>query len=103
MWTKQGKKLLPELPSNQEETDSRVVLYSKFAAENEYNSVRDKSPDSDIFWILLHHSAVITRSIVFETGYDNKKRRNSISKLARQYDAPLCSAFLGLHLQGVTL
>ena len=44
------------LRSTQEETDPRVILYSDYAKRKGYNFVRIKSPDSDIFFILLHFS-----------------------------------------------
>ena len=47
---------IPSLRSNQEESDSRVVLYSIFAASSGYSNVKVKTPHSDLFWILLHHS-----------------------------------------------
>ena len=47
------------LDSNQEETDTRVVLCARYAAENGYKSVQVRSPDSDIYFILLHHSHAI--------------------------------------------
>lgn len=47
---------LPSLNSSQEETDPRVVLYLNYAKEREYQYARVKSPDSDIFFILLHYA-----------------------------------------------
>lgn len=43
---------IPVIRSNQEETDSRVVLYCSYAATKGYKYVRIKSPDCDIFWII---------------------------------------------------
>ena len=40
---------IPGLRSNQEETDSRVVLYCIYAAEQGYQYARVRSPNSDIF------------------------------------------------------
>ena len=39
---------IPELLSNQEETDSRVILYCMYGAEQDYDHVRVRTPDSDI-------------------------------------------------------
>ena len=40
-------KEIPSLYSNQEETDSRVVLYCKYAHDQGYEHVRVRSPDTD--------------------------------------------------------
>jgi hypothetical protein len=88
---------IAELRSNQEETDSRVVLYCHFAASQGYDFIKVRSPDSDIFWILLSHASQINCEILFDTGHGDKKRLISISKLADHYGSPQCSALLGLH------
>ena len=43
-----------ELVSNQEETDARVVLYPSYVVKHGYKSAVVRTPDSDIFFILLH-------------------------------------------------
>ncbi len=51
---------LASLAYNQEETDSRVILYCKYAQEQDYSIFRVRSPDSDIFILCLkYHSASI--------------------------------------------
>jgi hypothetical protein len=60
--------------SNQEETDTRVVLYCQYAEEEGYETVRVRSPDSDIFFILLHHAAKFTITVLFYTGSGDKRR-----------------------------
>lgn len=84
-----------ELRSNQEETDSRVVLYCKYASDNGYSYVRVKSPDSDIFWI--HHARKFDITILFDTGHGNKKRLLNITALAHHYSEQMCEALLALH------
>ena len=48
---------IPEIFSDQEETDTRVILYCAYAQKQGYETVRIRSPDSDIFFILLHHAS----------------------------------------------
>ena len=67
-------KEIPSLYSNQEETDSRVVLYCKYADDQGYEHVRVRSPDTDIFFILLHHAKTLPCTIYFDTGTGNNKR-----------------------------
>ena len=76
---------IPELRSNQEETDSRVVLYCIYAAKQGYQYARVRSPDSDIFWILLYHAREIDITILFDTGHGNKKRLINSTNLSKHY------------------
>jgi len=48
------------LQSNREETDTRVVLYCVYAQEKGYATARVKTPDTDIFFILLHDDHRLT-------------------------------------------
>ena len=88
---------IPELKSNQEESDTRVVIYSTYGATKGYGSIRVKSPDSDIFFILLNHASKIGADIFFDTGVGNKKRLMNISEISRNFGESLCCALLGLH------
>ena len=86
-----------ELKSNQEETDSRVIVYSLFGAERGYGAVRVRSPDSDIFFILLHHAQKIKSEIFFDTGVGNKRRLLNISTISKEFGDKFSTALLGLH------
>ena len=44
------------LHSTQEETYSRVVLYIVYAKKHILKFVRERIPDPDIFFILLHYT-----------------------------------------------
>ena len=44
---------VPALRSNQEETDSRIIIYIAYAQEEGYDRVVVRSPDSDMCFILL--------------------------------------------------
>ena len=46
---------LPEIESDQEETDTRVILYCFHAKDKGFKNVVVCSPDSDIFFILLSY------------------------------------------------
>ena len=72
---------ISSLESTQEETDTRVILYIDYAQKNEYKYARVKSPDSDIFFILLHYANNFKNiTILFDTGTGNKKRLINISE-----------------------
>jgi len=40
---------VPSLQLNQEETNTRVILYCNYALEHGYDHVRIRPPDSDLF------------------------------------------------------
>ena len=86
-----------DLQSSQEETDTRVVLYCNYAAENEYDYVMVRSPDSDIFFILLYYAADLGIRILFDTGTGNKRRLLDITKLAKDITPVYCAALLAMH------
>ena len=86
------------MTSSQEETDSRVILYSKYGQDQGYKYIRVKSPDTDIFFILLNFALKLDGvTVLFDTGKGNKKRLLDISELARGLTQPFCSALLFLH------
>ena len=92
------KRELQALSSTQEETDSRVILYCMCAMEKGYDNVRVKSPDSDIFFILLHFAPSLDNIVVFfDTGTGNRKRLINMSELARGFTQLYCIALMALH------
>lgn len=88
---------VPELQSSQEETDTRVILYCSYAADKGYDYVRVRSPDSDIFFILLYYAGNLGIRILFDTGTGNKRRLLDITKLANDFTPVYCAALLALH------
>jgi len=88
---------IPELYSDQEETDTRIVLYCAYVQEQGYGTIRICSPDSDVFFIMLHHASKFDITILFDTGTGNKRRLLNISDLARGYGQEMCTALMSLH------
>ena len=88
---------IQSLHSNQEETDSRVVLYCKYAQDQGYEYVRVRSPDSDIFFILLHHASSLSCSIIFDTGTGNNKHLINMTSLVENFTQEYCTALTALH------
>uniref|UniRef100_A0A0L8GAB4 Uncharacterized protein n=1 Tax=Octopus bimaculoides TaxID=37653 RepID=A0A0L8GAB4_OCTBM len=71
------------LECSQEETDTHVILYCMYAKERGCTSVCMRSPDSDIFFILLHHARFLEGlQILFETGKGNTQCCINMTKLA---------------------
>ena len=65
---------VPALRSNQEETDSRIIIYIAYAQEEGYDIVVVRSPDSDIFFILLSLAHKFQLTIFFDIGSGLKRR-----------------------------
>ena len=88
---------ITDLFSDQEETDTRIVLYCVYAQDHGYDNIRIRSPDSDVFFVLLHHAGKLDVNILFDTGTGNKKRLINITQMAHGYGQQFCTALLGLH------
>ena len=89
---------LQMLSSDQEETDTRVILYAAYARDKGYKYARVRSPDSDIFFILLHFALNLLPLIVlFDTGTGNKRRIITVTELARSFTQQMCTSLLSLH------
>lgn len=87
-----------ELASDQEETDTRVVLYLKYAATLGYKSAVVRTPDTDIFLILLHHAPSIDLTIYLDTGTGKQRQIVNVSELAESKGAEYCTMTLGLYV-----
>ena len=85
------------LSSNHEETDSRVVLYCKYACDQGYESVRICSPDSDVFFVLLHHTSSLSCAVLFDTGTGNNRRLINMTDLVADFTQEYCTALTALH------
>jgi hypothetical protein len=67
---------IQELQSSQEEADTRMILHCLHVAED---SPRDskiivRSPDTDVFVLLLNFAQRIEQTVLFDTGTGNKRR-----------------------------
>ena len=90
--------VIQEIESDQEETDTRIILYCLHAKQKGYKHVVVRSPDSDLFFILLSYIHDLDgTNIYFETGKKNKKRLINITELGAHYSKEYCKALLGLH------
>lgn len=89
---------IPELFSNQEETDTRVVLYLKYAVTLGYKSAVVRSPDTDVFMILLYHSHSIDLTIYLDTGVGKQRRLVNVSELGQSLGEDYCGTLLGYYV-----
>ena len=58
--------------SNQEETDTKIILYCAYAQQQGYDAVQIRSPGSDVFFIALHHALNLEITILFDTDTGSK-------------------------------
>ena len=86
------------LYSNQEETDTRIVLYLHHAATMGFKSAVVRSPDTDIFFILLHHSHKINITIYKDIGTGKNRRLTDVTKFGESLGMEYCSTLLGFYV-----
>ena len=60
-----------ELYSDHEEADTRLLLHAKQASRN-HNHVIIRSPDTDVFILLLGHMSAIPTALYFDIGIGNQ-------------------------------
>ena len=87
-----------ELVSNQEETDTRVVLYLNYAVKLGYKSAEVRTPDTDIFFILLHYAHSIPLTIYLDTGTGKHRQIVNVSEMSESKGADHCTTMLGLYV-----
>ena len=86
------------LYSNQEETDTRVILYLHHAVNMGFKSAVVRTPDTDIFFILLRHSHTINLTIYLDTGTGKKRRLIDVSTFAKSLGSAYCTTLLGFYV-----
>ncbi|GFO04037.1 hypothetical protein PoB_003054200 [Plakobranchus ocellatus] len=89
---------VPDLYSSHEEADSRIALHCMYASQQPTTErVIVRSPDSDVFLLLLSFSDAISRPLIFDTGSGNNRRQLNITDLAATISKRLRDAIIGLH------
>ena len=86
------------LLSNQEETDTRIILYCRYAQEHGYEHVRVRSPDSDLFFILLLYAHEMTITVLFDTGTGNRKCLINLTVMAEDFTPEYSTALAAVHV-----
>jgi hypothetical protein len=56
-----------------------------------------KSPDTDVFVLLVAKGNHLTSQMYFVTGNNAKSRIIDITKIARSLDDVICDSLIGLH------
>ena len=86
-----------EIASNQEESDTRMALYAEYGANMKYKNIKIRTPDSDVFFILLHCSGKIKSKLLLDIGSGNSRRLLNIMSMATELGQKRCTALMNLH------
>lgn len=89
---------IPSLRSNQEETDTRIVLYIKHAENQGFKSVVVRTPDTDIFFILLVHGHDLEIAVYVDIGTGKKRTLINVSELASSLGKEWSKTLLGFYV-----
>ena len=87
---------IPELYSDHEEADTRLPLHAKHALIV-YQAITVRSPDKDVFILMLGHKRAIDAALYFDTGSGNQRRVLDIDKCYGELGSSLCDALIGFH------
>ena len=95
-----GKRLniheIPELHCDHGEADTRLLLHTKHATPN-YDGIVIRSPDTDVFILLIGLKSSLDAAVYMDTGTGNNRRIISIDQLSEDIGPEMCSALIGFH------
>ena len=88
-----------ELRSSQEEADTRIVLHCKHMAAklSPDSTIVVRSPDTDVFILLLKFGQDILNPLLFDTGVGNKRRLLDVHKIISEVGEDICGVLPALH------
>ena len=90
--------LVEDLYSSQEQADTRIILHCLHASQQPHTKkIVVKSPDTDVFLLLLSYCDDIGKTLIFQTGTRNSKRQINITRMADSLSKRVRDALLGLH------
>ena len=74
------------------------MLYLKYAAKLGYKSAVVRTPDTDIFVILLFHAKTIGLTIFLDIGTGKHRQIVNVTQMAESMGADKCKMVLGLYV-----
>ena len=75
-----------------------MVLYLQYAPSSGFKDVVVRTPDTDIFVILLHYASSINLHIHLDTGTGKNRRLIDITQLARSLGNDQATTIMGLYM-----
>lgn len=90
---------VPELSSNQEEADTRIILHCLYSSQQMPTDVAVvvRSPDTDVFILLMAYSFEIQQPLMFDTGGGNNRRLLDVHKHAAALGHDVACALPAFH------
>lgn len=93
-------RLLQDLSSSHEEADTLLILHSIYADQAMDSTNTDiiiRSPDTDVFLLLIAFCQKYTHPLYFDTGMGNKRKMIHIQTLCQKIEQDVQDSILGLH------
>ena len=87
-----------DLCSDQEEADTRIILHLLHIAKETQEDVPIvvRSPDTDVFVLLVHFSHRIKQKVLFDTGVGNIRHLTEVQKVSASLGEDMCAALPAL-------
>ena len=79
-----------------EEADTRLLLHAKHASIA-HQAITVRSPDTDVFILMLGHKGAMDAALYFDTGSGNLRKVLDIDQCYRELGSSLCEALIGFH------
>jgi hypothetical protein len=87
-----------QLSSSHEEADTRMILHCIHAANMDKDKViLVRSPDTDVFLLLLKFAQNLDNLVLFDTGVGNKRRLIDVKAVVEKHGADLCCILFSFH------
>ncbi|XP_028391978.1 uncharacterized protein LOC114516648 isoform X2 [Dendronephthya gigantea] len=84
------------LSCDHEEADTRMLLHANHASQS-YGNILIKSPDTDVFIIMLYFCHILQCELFFETGVNEKTRIINVRCVQQQIGEKEGKALVGFH------
>ena len=88
---------VPDLTSDHEEADSRILLHTKHASNGGFSCVVISSSDTDVAVIGIHHANAINASLLWLTGTKVRRRCINVAEIAVNLGEDVSAALSGIH------
>ena len=89
--------VVSELECDHEEADTRLLLHAKHASDSGHESVAIKSPDTDVFVLMVGMQNALCASLFFLTGTGNKARILAVQDVCNKMPPDTCDSIIGFH------
>lgn len=87
---------VPELESDHEEADTRLLLHSKHSAQT-YDRIIIKTPDTDVLVISIAMQKLIGKDVYLLTGTGSNTRTIDVGAVSDELGDALCKCLPGFH------